>query len=199
MSIADTIHERYLRGRRARVLSESIAGLIPRDARVLDVGSGDGEIAHRINLLRPDVTVEGIDVLVRPRTAIPVTEFDGDTFPFEAGTFDTITIVDVLHHTHNPVRILHEARRIARTSVVVKDHVLCGTGAGPTLRFMDRVGNERHGVVSPYNYLTYAEWESAFDEADLSLKSWEDDLGIYAWPATLLFDRKLHFTAALAV
>ena len=198
MRLSDTIHERFFRGRRARTLAERIADLIPRDAAVLDVGSGDGDIAGRIAALRADVTVQGIDVLKRPETAIPVTQYDGETFPFEEGSFDTVTIIDVLHHTLDAARLLKEAHRVARTSVVVKDHVLTGAAAYQTLRFMDRVGNERHGVSLPHTYLTYEGWETAFAAADLTVKSWDDDLGIYFWPATLAFDRKLHFTATLA-
>ena len=40
--------------------------LMPRDAHVLDVGTGDGLIAAALAERRPDLRIEGIDVLVRP-------------------------------------------------------------------------------------------------------------------------------------
>ena len=60
--------------------------------------------------------------------------------------------VDVLHHTEDPMALLGEAVRVARKTIVVKDHTLNGFLAGPTLHFLDRVGNARHDVALPYNY-----------------------------------------------
>ncbi len=197
MKLMDTIHENLLMGRRARVLSDRIAALVPEEASMLDVGSGDGEIASRIMARRPDVSIRGIDVLVRPSTAISVDLFDGSHFPFDDDSFDVVSFIDVLHHTADPVGLLTEAARVARRTVIIKDHVVTGIGAERTLRFMDTVGNERHGVVLPYNYLTHREWVAAIDEAGLTVERWDDRLGIYAWPATFVFDRRLHVLAAL--
>lgn len=199
MNLSHLIHERFLLGRRVRVLSDRIAAVLPADAGVLDVGSGDGQIAKRVMDLRPDVAIRGIDVLVRPETAIPVEQFNGADFPFEDDSFDTVIFVDVLHHTNDVTGLLSEAARVARTSVVLKDHVRSGWAAQSTLRLMDRVGNERHGVDLPFNYLTGDEWTEAFASSGLEVESWQGSLGIYVWPASLLFDRRLHFVASLSV
>ena len=52
------------------VLSAALAERLPRDACVLDIGCGSGDLAPRVMRLRPDVSNGGIDVLVRPGTAI---------------------------------------------------------------------------------------------------------------------------------
>ena len=52
------------------VLSSALAERLPRDARVLDSGCGSGDLAARVMRFRPDVSNVGIDVLVRPGTAI---------------------------------------------------------------------------------------------------------------------------------
>ena len=44
--------------------------------------------------------------------------------------------VDVLLHTLDPMILLREAIRVARQTVVIKDHTLDGLLAGPTLRAM---------------------------------------------------------------
>jgi ubiquinone/menaquinone biosynthesis C-methylase UbiE len=199
MRVMDAIHGQFLIGRRARVLSGHVATLLPSRASVLDVGCGDGDIARRIMETRPDISIHGIDVLVRPETAIPVDEFDGSHFPFADHTFDVVTFVDVLHHTDDPTALLAEASRVARKSVVIKDHLVRGVLARPTLRLMDMVGNVRHSVALPFNYLTYPEWETAFAAARLAIVRRENRLSIYPWPATLVFDRKLHFIAELTV
>ena len=53
--------------------------------------------------------------------------------------------VDVLHHTDDPMVLLREAGRVASGFVLIKDHTQNGILAGRRLRFMDWVGNARHG------------------------------------------------------
>jgi len=191
------VHGRYVASRRARVIAMRLAKFVPTGASVLDVGCGDGEIAWLLQQRRPDVTVRGVDVLVRERTHVPVEQFDGRTLPFADGAFDAVTFVDVLHHCEWPVELLGEARRVARRAVIVKDHALRGFGARQTLRFMDGIGNRRYGVVLPYNYLRPDQWADAFARLDLTVGHIEERLGLYPWPFSLAFDRRLHFIARL--
>ncbi|MCP4202711.1 MAG: class I SAM-dependent methyltransferase [bacterium] len=199
VNLSEMVHERWVAGRRVRILGETLAELIPESARLLDVGSGDGQIPAVIQRSRPDLVVRGVDVLVRPDTSIPVQAFDGERLPFEDQSFDTVMFVDVLHHTEAPLRLLREAARVARASVVLKDHTLKGPLAGATLRFMDRTSNRRYGVALPHNYWSEEKWLSAFDEAGLAIEDWRSRLGLYPWPASLLFERGLHFIASLSV
>ena len=180
------------------VLTEQIAGLLPADARVLDVGCGDGTIAAEIMARRPDVTITGIDVLVRPETKIEVTEFDGLTIPFGDAAFDAVTFVDVLHHTDDATVLLREAARVAATAVVIKDHLADGFLANPTLRAMDWVGNASHGVALPYNYWTSAQGDAAFADVGLEVQRSVTDLGLYAPPLSWACDRQLHVVWRLA-
>jgi len=59
-------HENLVFQRRTKVLANHISDLIPHGSRVLDVGCGDGTIDMLISRQRPDITVTGLDVLVRP-------------------------------------------------------------------------------------------------------------------------------------
>lgn len=189
-------HDRLIFGRRVEVLADRLAEAIPEGAgRVLDLGCGDGQVAVGLMRRRPELSVEGVDVLVRPVTHIPVTPYDGRTLPFGDGSFDHVTIVDVLHHTDDPAAVLREAGRVARRSVVVKDHLREGVLAGPTLRAMDWVGNRGHDVRLPYNYLDATQWEEAIAAAGLREDMRADQLGLYAFPLNLAFERKLHFVS----
>ena len=107
--------------------------------------------------------------------------------------------VDVLHHTRDPQALLREARRVARRSLIIKDHARDGVAAGPTLRFMDWGGNARHGVALPYNYWPRWRWDDAFRRLGLTVESWDRDLCLYPPPAHWLFDRSLHFTTRLDI
>jgi SAM-dependent methyltransferase len=197
MHLLDQVHGGYIYNRRIRVLSRLLAELLPPQARILDVGSGDGLLAQAIQQRRADVELRGIDVLVRSHTYIPVEGFDGTRIPHGDGSFDVVMFVDVLHHTQDPRQLLQEAVRVARQALVIKDHMLEGILAGPTLRLMDWIGNAPHGVALPFNYWTQQQWLDTFDALGLKPVVWKDALGLYVWPVKWIFERSLHFLARL--
>lgn len=196
-SLLNAVHHGAVFGRRVRVLARHLAAVIPTGGTVLDLGAGDGSIAAELMRLRPDLAISGVDVLIRPTTRIPVTLYDGVTLPFADRSVDYVSIVDVLHHTADAAAVLTEAARVARLGVIVKDHLLSGPLAGPTLRLMDWVGNRGHDVALPYNYLSGEQWQAAFARAGLTVASTVARLGLYPPPFGLLFDRRLHFVARL--
>jgi ubiquinone/menaquinone biosynthesis C-methylase UbiE len=145
---------------------------------------------------RTDVSIQGIDVLVRQDTPIPVSQFDGVTIPFSDASFDVVMFVDVLHHTVDPFVLLKEAQRVAGT-VLIKDHFRDGFLSRTALRLMDWVGNAHHGVALPYNYWSRFEWAQAFAELQLKVGATNSRLGLYTRPASWIFERGLHFVAIL--
>jgi SAM-dependent methyltransferase len=198
MTVVGQLHGKLVFGRRVRVLAEKLAELIPAEARtLLDIGCGDGRIARMIGERRPGLQLTGIDIMVRPETWVPVQQFDGTTIPLADQSVDVAMFVDVLHHTDDPRVLLREAQRVARQAIVIKDHCRDGLLAGPTLRFMDWVGNAHHGVVLPYNYWSEAQWREAFAALGLTIDAWTPRLPLYPWPASWLFGRRLHYVARL--
>ena len=197
MSLLELLHGRYVHSRRISVLSEWCSNLIRRDASVLDVGSGDGRLARLVEDKRPDISIHGIDVRPRRDAVIRIEAFDGKSIPYGEGSFDVVMFVDVLHHTNDPMILLHEAARVARQAILIKDHLLEGAFAYSTLRFMDWVGNARHDVALPYNYWTATQWKRAFDKLGIVIHHWGSSLKLYAFPFDLIFDRSLHFIALL--
>lgn len=188
------LHQTLVMTRRIQRLSahlvEHLAPLGP--VTCLDVGCGSGEVAAAVMSQLPDVTMKGIDVLVRPDTTIPVEAFDGLTIPYEENSFDVVTLVDVLHHTEEQQILLNECRRVARKMVLIKDHV-CESGWDTfRLRFMDWVGNSSHGVALPYLYLSRAEWNEISNRAGLSFVVEKTKLDLYPFPFSLIFDGNLH-------
>lgn len=199
MNLIEQFHTAYVHNRRASVLSDHLAELLPENASVLDVGSGDGLLSYLIMQRRPDLKIKGVDILGRSQTHIPVERFDGSVIPYGTGTFEVIMLVDVLHHTTDPMILLREAVRVARKAVVIKDHRCDGLFDKVTLRLMDQVGNARHGVALPYNYWSQPRWFEAVDAIGLKILTWKTNLGLYPRPARWLFDRSLHFIARLDI
>lgn len=196
LAAVGALHGAAVFSRRVRVLSRAIASLLPA-GRVVDVGCGSGSIAAAIAALRPDVAVEGFDVLVRPGTAIPVAPFDGRRLPLPDGAAAAAVLVDVLHHTDDPAALLAECARVAGV-VVVKDHVSDSRADHAILSFMDWVGNRPHGVVLPYNYLGTGAWAHAHARAGLAETARADISDLYPFPFRLVFGGRLHFVARLA-
>jgi SAM-dependent methyltransferase len=197
MSLLDRTHESLVYSRRISRLATCIANLLPAGARVLDVGCGDGLLALEVSKIRGDIQITGIDVLLRSERFIPVSRFDGTTIPHEDRFFDVVTFVDVLHHTVDPTVLLREASRVARQAVIVKDHTRNGPLAGTRLRFMDWVGNARHGVALPYNYWPRQRWHTELNALGLEIVSWREELDLYPWWANWMFGFSLQFIASL--
>lgn len=195
----DSIHENFTYDRRVDVLSKQISSLIAPNASILDVGCGDGQISELISAGVQGSSIEGIDVMERSISSIKVSKYDGFNFPFEDNSFDNCVFVDVLHHADDAPRVLAEAGRVARDSIIIKDHLTDGFLNEPVLKFMDYVGNKRHGVALPYHYYSEPEWKSIFDSLNWKVDSWNTDLSIYPWWCSWAFDRKLHFIAKISV
>jgi SAM-dependent methyltransferase len=195
--VIGAVHDRFIFSRRTRVLADHLASLIPSGSHVLDVGCGDGTIDRLIKERQPDIEIEGIDTLLRPKVHIPVRRFDGENIPYPDRSFDVVMFVDVLHHTVDPLILLREAVRVAPT-LVIKDHFREGLFAQNTLRLMDWVGNAHHGVALLYNYWDQKQWAQAFGELGL-LPEREVSPALYPIPFAWVFGRNLHFIARLGL
>lgn len=93
--------------------------LIP-GGKVLEVGSGPGTVARR--LLAAGYAMDGVDVVdhswfpdIRPRL------YDGRTLPYGNQSYDCVLLLTVLHHCHDPDRVLAEAARVGRRVIIIED------------------------------------------------------------------------------
>jgi SAM-dependent methyltransferase len=191
------IHGRSIHRRRVRSLAAAIAPVLPPSARVLDIGCGDGLLDVALLKTRPDVRIEGVDVLVRADTPIPVRQFDGRKLPFADGEFDVAMAVDVFHHAEDPEALMGEMKRVSRRLLVIKDHLAHGVASRLLLRAMDWVGNSSHGVRLPYNYWSEAEWRAAWRRAGVRPRSIIRKLHLYPFPVSAVCDANLHLLATL--
>jgi SAM-dependent methyltransferase len=192
-NIAVKVHRKLIMSRRVSGISKYIANIIP-DGPIsfLDVGAGSGEMAAAIVQRRNEFVASGVDIFIRPKTFIPISKYDGSTLPFNDNSFDVITIVDVLHHCENPVKVLKECARVSKQFLVVKDHVCDSEIDRMILSFMDWVGNRAHGVKLPYNYLSSDSWYAAIASAKLDIINSVDSIHIYPLLIDYFFGGKLH-------
>lgn len=190
-------HHALVSPRRTRVLAHLLGARIPHGACVLDIGCGDGTVGSLIANVRPDLSIQGVEYVVRPNCKIACHPFDGSALPFPHGSFDVCLFVDVLHHTRDPIVLLREATRVTRSFLLLKDHLDENFLDDITLRFMDWVGNRPHGVPLTYNYQSRKQWAKYFSQCGLNEEGWTSNVPLYPWPFNLVVGRRLHFVALL--
>lgn len=106
--------------RRAKKIAENIVPHIPEGSRILDIGSGSGNVAKEISLrIRADFTL--LDVIDWNIIDLPFVLFDGKKIPFKDKEFDIALLIDVLHHGENEGLLVKEAMRVARKVVVLEE------------------------------------------------------------------------------
>jgi ubiquinone/menaquinone biosynthesis C-methylase UbiE len=88
-----------------------IARYLPPTTRVLDVGCGNGFIAHHLSSMI-GTGVIGIDLAVTTEAPIEYRQFDRRYFPVKDGAVDAVLLCYVLHHAQDLGAILVELRRV---------------------------------------------------------------------------------------
>ncbi len=189
-------HKKVVYSKRIDIIAKNLAKYCVSNTKVLDVGSGDGEVASIINQY-VDCDIIGVDVVPRKTNKIPIEIYDGKTIPFEDSSFDTVIFSDVLHHTENPNDALKEGARVSSKRILIKDHLCEDKLDYWTLRLMDWVGNSYLNVPLPYNYLSYNQWQGIFNNLKLNEIENVNNLDLYIIPLQWIFGRKLHFIACL--
>ena len=111
------IQRRFKRMRRRRKIGRAydmaleIARVLPQRAEVLDVGCGNGFIAHHlVGILRSRVV--GLDVGRSTAAPIDYLPYDGRHFPLQDQSFDAVLLCYVLHHAQDAHVVLHEVVRV---------------------------------------------------------------------------------------
>src|SRR5436190_6502734 len=111
---------RYARERRRRKIGRAydmaleIARLVPKGTDVLDVGCGNGFIAHHLGALL-GANVLGIDLMKRTESAIAYRRYDGRNFPLPDESVDVVLLCYVLHHAQDVRGVLQQIKRVLRT------------------------------------------------------------------------------------
>lgn len=112
--------------RRSRRLIEQVGEWLPAEGPVLDLGSGTGHLAARLERERGlevvPADVSDLHVVGRP----PVLVADG-VLPFEDRTFSAALLFFMLHYPNDPTGLLREAARVTRGPVILVQSLHSGS------------------------------------------------------------------------
>jgi ubiquinone/menaquinone biosynthesis C-methylase UbiE len=103
---------------RLRDQAEALAAHLDAGDSVLDVGCGTGHLSAYLREMY-GVDPTGMDVKDFRQAQIRFQQFDGTSIPFPDNAFDHVVLSEVLHHSHNPMSLIKECRRVARRGILV--------------------------------------------------------------------------------
>jgi len=157
------LHRRASHRHRIALLAEVLGHHVAPGGTLLDLGCGDLRLAAALAAERHLTRCVGADVWPQREAPPPGTEYrsiDPDrALPWADGEFETVLLVDALHHADDHERLFREALRVGR-QVLVKDHLEYGLVSHGLLRLLDYLGNDPYGVSVPGRYLRPGEFEA---------------------------------------
>lgn len=176
--------------------------------RVLDLGAGNGWLAHRLSLEghRPvalDVTVDprdGLGACRHYRASFPRVQASFDELPWADGAFDLVVFNGSLHYSRDYRATLRESRRLVgaggRLAVMDTPIYRRSASGAEMLRELEGRLAERYGSTGPFHegYLTLERLESLGREAGLEWRVIRPFYGprwaLLPWKARLLGRRE---------
>lgn len=106
------------------IIQHAIAELVPRGARVLDLGCGDGAMLDYLQRERGcsgyGVELDDANVLACLKRGVDVIQLNLDEglAIFEDASFDVVLQIDTLQHLRNAEVMLRETARVGRIGIV---------------------------------------------------------------------------------
>ena len=174
-AVVDGIKRRFKRERRRRKvgraydMAREIALVIPHRSEVLDVGCGNGFIAHHLSAML-GAGVVGIDLGNSAEAAIDYRRYDGARFPAPDESFNAVLLCYVLHHARDVSIVLNEIRRVLRDgglAVIYEDIPQTWWDKGVCW-----IHNQQwRGRTGPCTFRSESEWRSLFEASGFEMVS----------------------------
>jgi ubiquinone/menaquinone biosynthesis C-methylase UbiE len=173
--LVNGIMRRFKRERRRRKVGRAydmaleIARAVPHGSEILDVGCGNGFIAHHLSAMLGTSTV-GIDLGRSAEAPIDYRCYDGARLPAPDKSFDAVLLCYVLHHAQDVSVVLKEVRRVLRDgglAIVYEDIPETWWDKGVCW-----IHNQQwRGRTGPCTFRLASEWEALFNSFGFELVS----------------------------
>jgi SAM-dependent methyltransferase len=146
----------------------------------------------------PEVQVEGVESVKRQGELIKITAYEGTRMPWDDGAFDAVILADVLHHDHDPERLLRELARVSRRLVIIKDHLREGFLAWHRISLIDWAANAGYNVPCTYRYNNLAEWRQKIGRVGSGYIEERTSIDVYPPVINELLGKGLHYFAVFS-
>jgi len=134
--------------------------------RILDLGAGDCCLGELL-INQHNYHVTNLEVEDYNFTDLPLTIYNGTDIPFPDNSFDVVLVLFVLHHTDNPHRLLSEARRVSRRSIIVFEDLFDNPVDRLYFRFFHGFLNRCTGLTHPHQEFTSKQWSNLAEQVGL--------------------------------
>lgn len=101
-----------------------VAGMVPREARVLDLGCGDGALLEHLIRAKGcdghgvEISAEGFHACIDRGVPVLQADIDDGLGDFDDGSFDIVLLSQTLQATRRPAFVLSEMMRVAPAGIV---------------------------------------------------------------------------------
>lgn len=144
---------------RSEVVVSRILPFLKNSKKILDIGSGTGDVAFLLVEHGKDITPVDVGDFHGPRLVKTII-YDGQKLPFPDKSFDTALLLMVMHHTPNPEIVFDEASRVAKELIVIETSYTTPINRWFTI-ISDALGNLRSEAFWS-SYKSDSEWRELF-------------------------------------
>ena len=124
-SVKEFENKRWREGSQAFVFRHAKAlEMVEKGTNALDVACGDGLLLRAllqkgVSASGVDISEEGVKKCREKGLDVSVVDIATENLPFQDGTFDTVSMLDVLEHVYAPEELLQEAIRVSRKYIII--------------------------------------------------------------------------------
>jgi SAM-dependent methyltransferase len=173
--------------KRAEIICREIGPFLDGSS-LLDIGCGDGFIANKIRGRFTRIQLLDVVDYVPKTLDLPFAKYtEGDQLPVN-GSFDTVLVLNVLHHSRDPIRLLKAAWSATEKRLIVIESVVGVHESEPPVNyelltasdadqvayaaFVDWFYNRvlHDNIPVPYNFTSPKQWMSIFSDNGMRLK-----------------------------
>ena len=152
---------------RSKTLVKQFEQYLNKNDVILDVGSGDCRVCEILKEKGYNVAPLDVRNLSCCDTVEPIL-YGGKKMPFKDNKFDVALILNVLHHTPNPVEIIKEAKRVSKRVMIIED-IYKNKIHKYLTNFLDSLYNLQF-IEHPHSNKTDKEWQLLFEKLGLEIK-----------------------------
>ena len=162
---------------------------------VMEVGAGTGNfLALFDGFPRATVAVDLTPAMLREARnrvgSLRAVAADGARLPFATGSIDLVTCAQMLHHVENPIEIIKEMKRVARSKVLVVDQVATeDVGEIAAMNEIEKLRDPSHAHSRPPTVLRKLLSDAGLDLIDERIVSARETFSQWMWPGEFPEDR----------